>query len=275
MRQETPCFPCCRLVSTWNCSASSQATLHHISKTLVIPPCKKMLRALQIKTCDVEETDLGVCSPDSGHESGCTSPFFEGMNEYNPFYDYLGLSKIVHTMRVEAKDLATKRSDTPPYFVQRRDSLSSASSSELSGSSNCVEYLDTNDVFNLPTMEYNPSLYNDNLLLQFASNNVERHMSSSSTVGASSRVQSRSVKQQVCVFCRNNGESESFYTSHCLKDSEGKVSCPVLRAYTCPLCGANGDLAHTIKYCPENSQTSKLQVPQQIKRATITITRKK
>ena len=77
---------------------------------------------------------------------------------------------------------------------------------------------------------------------------------------------------QVCVFCRNNGESESFYTSHYLKDSEGKVTCPVLRAYTCPLCGANGDAAHTIKYCPENSQSVKNGG---VKRATITVTRKK
>lgn len=90
------------------------------------------------------------------------------------------------------------------------------------------------------------------------------------------RVPNRPVKQQVCVFCRNNGESESFYTSHCLKDSEGKVTCPVLRAYTCPLCGANGDLSHTIKYCPENNQASKVStVASQMKRATITITRKK
>ncbi len=236
-----------------------------------------MLRALQIKTRDMEETDLGICSPDSGHESGCTSPFFDGMCEYNPFHDYLGLSKIVHTMRDEAKDSAAKtilRSNTPPYFVQRRDSLSSSSSSELSGSSNGVDYCDTNEGYGLQSMEYNSNIYNDEMLLQFSSSNhhVERPMPPSSM---SSRVhQSRPVKQQVCVFCRNNGESESFYTSHCLKDSEGKVTCPVLRAYTCPLCGANGDLSHTIKYCPENSQTSKLQIPQ-VKRATITITRKK
>jgi protein nanos 1 len=74
----------------------------------------------------------------------------------------------------------------------------------------------------------------------------------------------------VCVFCRNNGESESFYTSHYLKDADGKVTCPVLRAYTCPLCGANGDSAHTIKYCPENMQSAKNPG---VKRATIMVTR--
>jgi len=57
---------------------------------------------------------------------------------------------------------------------------------------------------------------------------------------------------QCCVFCRNNKEDESVYTSHVLKDSEGRTVCPILRAYTCPICKANGDNSHTIKYCPEN-----------------------
>ncbi|XP_043911908.1 nanos homolog 1 [Protopterus annectens] len=60
---------------------------------------------------------------------------------------------------------------------------------------------------------------------------------------------------QICVFCRNNKEAVSLYTTHILKGPDGRVLCPVLRRYTCPLCGANGDNAHTIKYCP----LSKLQ----------------
>lgn len=54
-----------------------------------------------------------------------------------------------------------------------------------------------------------------------------------------------------CVFCRNNGEEEAYYRKHLLKDIDGRVSCPVLRAYTCPICGACGDVAHTVKYCPK------------------------
>ncbi|XP_057305903.1 uncharacterized protein LOC130644355 [Hydractinia symbiolongicarpus] len=64
-----------------------------------------------------------------------------------------------------------------------------------------------------------------------------------------------STSLQVCVFCRNNGESESVYTSHVLKDTEGRTACPILRAYTCPICKANGDSSHTIKYCPLNQNT--------------------
>lgn len=52
-----------------------------------------------------------------------------------------------------------------------------------------------------------------------------------------------------CRFCKNNGERESYYRSHRLRIN-GRVSCPVLRAYRCRRCGARGDRAHTLKYCP-------------------------
>lgn len=62
----------------------------------------------------------------------------------------------------------------------------------------------------------------------------------------------RAKSKKNCVFCKNNGESTAVYTSHVLKDGDGKTTCPVLRKYTCPLCGKTGDEAHTIKYCPKN-----------------------
>uniref|UniRef100_A0A3P9LKF6 Nanos1b protein n=1 Tax=Oryzias latipes TaxID=8090 RepID=A0A3P9LKF6_ORYLA len=62
---------------------------------------------------------------------------------------------------------------------------------------------------------------------------------------------SRSKQEpKICVFCRNNGAPEEIFGSHVLKTPDGRVVCPILRAYTCPLCSANGDNAHTIKYCP-------------------------
>lgn len=57
-------------------------------------------------------------------------------------------------------------------------------------------------------------------------------------------------KYSFCVFCKNNGEDEAYYLGHTVKDDKGFTSCPVLRAYTCPLCGASGPVAHTIRYCP-------------------------
>ncbi|XP_064596084.1 uncharacterized protein LOC135462767 [Liolophura sinensis] len=62
------------------------------------------------------------------------------------------------------------------------------------------------------------------------------------------------MRNTVCVFCKNNGETLSVYGSHLLKDSSGRVTCPVLRRYTCPICGTSGDTAHTVRYCPLNSK---------------------
>jgi hypothetical protein len=52
-----------------------------------------------------------------------------------------------------------------------------------------------------------------------------------------------------CTFCRTNGESEDVYTSHILKDSTDKISCPILRKHICPICAKTGDDAHTMTYC--------------------------
>lgn len=53
-----------------------------------------------------------------------------------------------------------------------------------------------------------------------------------------------------CRFCKQNGESPRVYWSHTLKSANGSVVCPILRNYTCPICGATGDYAHTRRYCP-------------------------
>lgn len=90
----------------------------------------------------------------------------------------------------------------------------------------------------------------------------KRNVENSSEVANRNRKNRESKKNRnanVCVFCRNNGESKKVYSSHVLKDAEGNTTCPILRAYTCPLCKASGDESHTIKYCPKNKGASKQQ----------------
>lgn len=245
-----------------------------------------MLKALQIGaiskvvTADSQMDSLAV-SPEAMEDTSCNRPV-DSMDQYYLFHDYLGLFNIVSSMR-------DQNSTTHSMPLERRDSLGSAASSDFSISTGSADSNECSDFFSYPTTPtdfFRPLGDSDDMLMatfghhESAGHHCRTSIPSSTLLergNLSVRVPNRPMKQQVCVFCRNNGESESFYTSHCLKDAEGKVTCPVLRAYTCPLCGANGDLSHTIKYCPENNQVNKVSatVANQMKRATITITRKK
>lgn len=248
-----------------------------------------MLKALQIgaisKTIPADTTTIMEASPETiaTEETSSLRPT-ESMDQYYLFHDYLGLFNIVSSMR--------DQNSTTHSLRERRDSLGSAASSDFSISTGSADSHEGGELFGsyptTPTDLFRPLGDPDDVLMAAFGHHQESAVipRSTSSIPSSTllergtlsvRVPNRPIKQQVCVFCRNNGESESFYTSHCLKDAEGKVTCPVLRAYTCPLCGANGDLSHTIKYCPENNQASKTSatVASQMKRATITITRKK
>ncbi|KAK7066622.1 putative nanos [Halocaridina rubra] len=74
----------------------------------------------------------------------------------------------------------------------------------------------------------------------------------SNSVAGPSNVYVANGKKASCAFCHRKGEE---HYEHRLKNKKGEVLCPVLRSYTCKLCGKTGKEAHTIKYCPMNPFT--------------------
>lgn len=206
----------------------------------------------------------------------------EEMEEYNLFRDYLGLFSLVKSFAVKVKDAGSNSnascSQGEVEVRERRDSLGSAGSELSSNSTESSDLLDLYSVYPYVVPEAAAAFYKTSFEVDsdsFPMQPCESRPLPPSLLLEKLPTQLPTRKPQVCVFCRNNGESESFYTSHYLKDADGKVTCPVLRAYTCPLCGANGDSAHTIKYCPENAQSVKNSSLTSLKKATITVTRKK
>uniref|UniRef100_A0A803SWQ2 Nanos-type domain-containing protein n=1 Tax=Anolis carolinensis TaxID=28377 RepID=A0A803SWQ2_ANOCA len=84
----------------------------------------------------------------------------------------------------------------------------------------------------------------------FPSQSWDTMDSSSSKSSKGSANGQASQNKEICNFCKHNGESKQVYSSHRLKGMDGTVECPILRKYTCPLSGATGEKAHTLKYCP-------------------------
>ncbi|XP_044031698.1 nanos homolog 2 [Siniperca chuatsi] len=72
-----------------------------------------------------------------------------------------------------------------------------------------------------------------------------------SSVSSLSDTSCNGTSSDLCRFCKQNGESARVYRSHKLKSDDGRVICPVLWNYICPICDATGDHAHTRRYCPQ------------------------
>ncbi|XP_069992026.1 uncharacterized protein [Penaeus vannamei] len=71
---------------------------------------------------------------------------------------------------------------------------------------------------------------------------------------SSQMLKKKVIGTKFCGFCKSNGATAKSFLSHPLRNDFGKLVCPVLRSYTCPYCGATGDAAHTLSYCPSKRQ---------------------
>eukprot|EP00800_Vazella_pourtalesii_P017956 TRINITY_DN5665_c1_g2_i1.p1 TRINITY_DN5665_c1_g2~~TRINITY_DN5665_c1_g2_i1.p1 ORF type:complete len:196 (+),score=12.28 TRINITY_DN5665_c1_g2_i1:123-710(+) len=161
---------------------------------------------------------------------------------YSIFHDYFNLAQLVKSRQAEQEDVFTRETrDNSPVFTD--SSLDRFSPPDSPGGMNMAPWAGCSERLNdwtSPLASPSSPLWGQKKKAEIA---TARRGKSGKVVGA----------KLVCVFCRNNGEDESVYTSHALKAPDGRVTCPVLRAYTCPLCHASGDEAHTIKYCPTNA----------------------
>lgn len=184
---------------------------------------------------------------------------YEKEAEFRLFRDYFGLIHLIQSCEVGAEERQRGYGEMLGYHtsVAERDRLDSVDSDIWSDTSSGGRDFDTSldgvqPSSNIP--HASPSLApgfspSRNIILR---DGADTSLRGRSVLADVSKIAVGRRNQNVCVFCRNNGESKKVYSSHVLKDSQGNTVCPILRAYTCPLCKASGDESHTIKYCPKN-----------------------
>uniref|UniRef100_A0AAZ3S2C2 Nanos-type domain-containing protein n=1 Tax=Oncorhynchus tshawytscha TaxID=74940 RepID=A0AAZ3S2C2_ONCTS len=59
-----------------------------------------------------------------------------------------------------------------------------------------------------------------------------------------------SPERKFCGFCKYNGQPESVFLSHSIKNQDGDMMCRYLQLSLCPLCGITGAQAATKHHCP-------------------------
>lgn len=215
---------------------------------------------------------IGLFSRNSSNECTLDDIDAETKAQFNVFEDYLGLINLVcppPRSSSSCEALMSSMFDFPRGERTDRQRINSLDSDSLSDSSSSSGGRDFDLIYDtmscnstdfpsypsIPSpplsMNNEPVPYNPSLEAFLACQKNVLSRLQPGVMLKENRNSKTANKATVCVFCRNNGESREFYSSHTLKDVDGKTSCPILRAYTCPLCKANGDNSHTIKYCPK------------------------
>ncbi|EDO49152.1 predicted protein [Nematostella vectensis] len=158
---------------------------------------------------------------------------------YNMFNDYFGLSNLVQKVRLANNDFPYLGSDGYGGKLHRRDRFDSIDS-ENSSSGSCDSFTDHGLTFGEGSFQP----FSTSSILHSAGKRKEVALPPSRRLGKpTARSSAPGANRQVCVFCRNNGESEEVYASHVLKSADGKTTCPILRAYTCPIFSKRKEMA--------------------------------
>nr|AAW29070.1 Nanos 1 [Nematostella vectensis] len=179
----------------------------------------------------------------------------DDQDEFRLFRDYFGLIHLVQNRGVvEDEDSVVDQFFNFTYKRTRMDSIGSDRDSVTSSGSSAGSA-----EFEFKMEPHFGSKAVGSSLLPGTRSLTKRTDIDTAARNRKNRENKKNRNANVCVFCRNNGESKKVYSSHVLKDAEGNTTCPILRAYTCPLCKASGSQSHTIKYCPKNKNGSKLQ----------------
>ena len=174
---------------------------------------------------------------------------------YNTFQDYLGLTNIAWQLSdLEKLVPQSKCSDmdscSDELCINLRDGFSSFDPLEIIRSDAHEDFLKNGVDADMDEIDVYQS--------QLREHSVEIAVPESNVLNDYLALKRQKIKKakKGCVFCKNNGEKSEIYLSHVLKDNEGRVLCPILRKYVCPICGVSGDNAHTIRYCPKNEGKS-------------------
>ncbi|KAJ8363042.1 hypothetical protein SKAU_G00118730 [Synaphobranchus kaupii] len=178
----------------------------------------------------------------SSHNTSLSTSLFRGLmepagkNQFQPWRDYMGLADTVQELRVEK---------TPVEFGAEADQKGP----EPAG-------YDEQVYVSADCGRHNIKEGNDRKTAR--KDLVHPNLEPSSRPGAAAgadgyrvRKKTESSQRPFCSFCKHNGESETVFNSHRLRDHKGDVVCPYLRQYVCPLCGATGSRAHTKRFCPQ------------------------
>lgn len=181
--------------------------------------------------------------------------------EFHLFRDYFGLSHLVqNTTLCDEDGNEFEKFYKFTYNRSRGDSIGSDRDSiSSSGSSGISAEFDLKLENHFTSKAVGSSLAPGSTLSTRSLTNLKRTDIDTVARNRKNRENKKNRNANVCVFCRNNGETKKVYSSHVLKDADGNTTCPILRAYTCPLCKASGNDSHTIKYCPRNKNGNKIQ----------------